>query len=653
MSTYSQAPRIDLDARAAELKEKLLRSRSQIQSQAPPVSLPADANDIADLISSISASVSRSSETARSHIKEQYKTESVAPPSDILSKEKRLQDESPVPTPTSVTTQNITPAPEVFPAPTSLSAGQPVEPKSVQAREGNSQSAATDAQLPPRRPTNEPIGQGEACPQTSAQKFSGESRTETNRNNELRSEQAQLTPTKPPTHISLNGEVKSRSDAPMHNLSAEYQSMESETNDDRPGHSEAEASDEVFARLLNQLPDLRDFLEMTDYYNVEARTRRLSRFRRAKALAAEKRRIEEEERKLREEEELEMRLQGPTVARLTSVIPSALSVSDSNTIPTPVTPSMKSINGGEGGETPRAVPVKRELELDSHEARQDKVPRLEGPPPSARYRDLDDKPQKDMNREERCSRRELSPPREDRHRQSPLSRPPCRDGNRSEDSRREDRYKGEDNRYREPERRPSYPIHVDLGGKGDTRFFLLKSFNDDNVRRCMEENLWTTQIPNAEILAKAFAGCKNVILFFSVNKSKAFQGYARMVSPPSPDNPRPSFIKTIHWETSDPFRVQWLSKTTVEFWRIGDIKNPYNDNQPVLVGKDGQEIEAECGRALLREMENCALAAEAGNRMVEDSRRYGGPTRPPVERYHVGRRDSGGGRFSWDRYRGY
>lgn len=62
----------------------------------------------------------------------------------------------------------------------------------------------------------------------------------------------------------------------------------------------------------------------------------------------------------------------------------------------------------------------------------------------------------------------------------------------------------------------------------------------------------------------------------------------------------------IHWETTHPFRLEWLSTTEVEFYRIGHLKNSLNENQPVLVGKDGQEIEDECGRQLLKEMETIA-----------------------------------------------
>jgi len=62
----------------------------------------------------------------------------------------------------------------------------------------------------------------------------------------------------------------------------------------------------------------------------------------------------------------------------------------------------------------------------------------------------------------------------------------------------------------------------------------------------------------------------------------------------------------INWDTSHPFRVEWISKVSVEFYRIGHLKNSYNENMPVLVGKDGQEIEEECGRALVYEMQSYA-----------------------------------------------
>ena len=61
--------------------------------------------------------------------------------------------------------------------------------------------------------------------------------------------------------------------------------------------------------LLDQVPDLKEWLELTEFHNVESRRRKLDRYRRAKRLAAEKRRIEEEEQKLFEEEERDSNVQ--------------------------------------------------------------------------------------------------------------------------------------------------------------------------------------------------------------------------------------------------------------------------------------------------------------------------------------------------------
>ncbi|KAH8879598.1 YTH-domain-containing protein [Thozetella sp. PMI_491] len=142
----------------------------------------------------------------------------------------------------------------------------------------------------------------------------------------------------------------------------------------------------------------------------------------------------------------------------------------------------------------------------------------------------------------------------------------------------------------------------------DTRFFIVKSFNEENVYKCMEDGVWATQMQNGEVLTTAFAQCKSVILFFSINKSKAFQGFARMSTAPSPDTPRPRWLSGMHWDTTPPFRVEWLSMTEVGFQWIGHIKNTLNENRPVLVGRDGQEIEEQAGRELFQEM---ALIAES------------------------------------------
>lgn len=96
-----------------------------------------------------------------------------------------------------------------------------------------------------------------------------------------------------------------------------------------------------------------------------------------------------------------------------------------------------------------------------------------------------------------------------------------------------------------------------------------------------------------------------------------------MTTAPSPDTPRPSWIKGIHWEASPPFRVEWLSTTEVEFYHIGHLRNKLNEDLPVLVGKDGQEIEEGCGRRLLEEMEPIIRSKQ--DHLYRDPGRGGSP----------------------------
>jgi YTH domain-containing protein 1 len=42
---------------------------------------------------------------------------------------------------------------------------------------------------------------------------------------------------------------------------------------------------------------------------------------------------------------------------------------------------------------------------------------------------------------------------------------------------------------------------------------------------CILQSIWTTQVENGEIFKSAFLKYKNVVLVFSVNQSRAFQGY--------------------------------------------------------------------------------------------------------------------------------
>ncbi|KAL9038985.1 MAG: hypothetical protein Q9180_002801 [Flavoplaca navasiana] len=152
---------------------------------------------------------------------------------------------------------------------------------------------------------------------------------------------------------------------------------------------------------------------------------------------------------------------------------------------------------------------------------------------------------------------------------------------------------------------------VDLKA-GDTRYFIIKSWNVENVEAAQRECIWATQPHNLGNLTEAFNTCRNVILVFSVNNSRAFQGYARMLTLPSPSIPAPSWQSALLWPSTDPFRIQWLTVAETRFNRVGHLKNKCNDGQPVLVGRDGQEIEGVVGRKLCEVIDGVAEEVEEG-----------------------------------------
>ncbi|KAL7904400.1 YT521-B-like domain-containing protein [Trichoderma velutinum] len=141
----------------------------------------------------------------------------------------------------------------------------------------------------------------------------------------------------------------------------------------------------------------------------------------------------------------------------------------------------------------------------------------------------------------------------------------------------------------------------------ESRYFLVKSFNAKNVEMSQRDGLWTTTARNSATFANAFKYYKNVFLIFSVNKSKAFQGYARMTSPPTTTIPPAKWMDNISWKPGPPFRIQWLSTRRTEFWRLNDLKNPLNDGEPVFVGRDGQEFPESCGRKMVRVLDRRLL----------------------------------------------
>ncbi|EER23559.1 YT521-B-like family protein [Coccidioides posadasii C735 delta SOWgp] len=145
------------------------------------------------------------------------------------------------------------------------------------------------------------------------------------------------------------------------------------------------------------------------------------------------------------------------------------------------------------------------------------------------------------------------------------------------------------------------------GGRYETKFFILKSLSLENVIASQHEGTWSTQVKNIDKLVDAYNSARHVVLFFSVNHSKAFQGFACMESlPGDPDVPIPRWADSYNWEPSPPFRVRWINTAVTSFKQVAHLTNAYNDNMLVFVGRDGQEIEPRCG------LELCSILDRSG-----------------------------------------
>ena len=62
--------------------------------------------------------------------------------------------------------------------------------------------------------------------------------------------------------------------------------------------------------------------------------------------------------------------------------------------------------------------------------------------------------------------------------------------------------------------------------------------------------------------------------------------------------PAPGWSTKLLWNSSGSFHICWITISETRFNRVGHLKNAFNDNQAVLVGRDGQEIDKNCGARL-------------------------------------------------------
>ncbi|KAK1375559.1 30-kDa cleavage and polyadenylation specificity factor 30 [Heracleum sosnowskyi] len=135
--------------------------------------------------------------------------------------------------------------------------------------------------------------------------------------------------------------------------------------------------------------------------------------------------------------------------------------------------------------------------------------------------------------------------------------------------------------------------------QGISRYFIVKSCNRENFELSVQQGVWATQRSNEAKLNEAFDSVENVILIFSVNRTRNFQGCAKMTSKigGSVGGGNWKYAHgTAHYGRN--FSVKWLKLCELSFHKTRHLRNPYNENLPVKISRDCQELEPSVGEQL-------------------------------------------------------
>ncbi|GMI74236.1 evolutionarily conserved C-terminal region 2 [Hibiscus trionum] len=151
---------------------------------------------------------------------------------------------------------------------------------------------------------------------------------------------------------------------------------------------------------------------------------------------------------------------------------------------------------------------------------------------------------------------------------------------------------------REQYNREEFPVDYD-----DAKFFVIKSYSEDDVHKSIKYSVWASTPNGNKKLDAAYheaqqkSGHCPIFLFFSVNTSGQFVGLAEMVGPVD-------FQKNVEFWQQDKwtgcFPVKWHIVKDVPNNSLKHITLENNENKPVTNSRDTQEIKIEQGLKLLK-----------------------------------------------------
>ncbi|CAA7018726.1 unnamed protein product [Microthlaspi erraticum] len=144
----------------------------------------------------------------------------------------------------------------------------------------------------------------------------------------------------------------------------------------------------------------------------------------------------------------------------------------------------------------------------------------------------------------------------------------------------------------------------------DAKFFVIKSYSEDNVHKSVKYSVWASTKNGNKKLDAAYREAKKrevacpVFLLFSVNASAQFCGVAEMVGPVD-FNTSVEYWQQDRW--SGHFPVKWLIVKDVPNSLFRHIIIESNDHKPVTNSRDTQEVGLEQGVEMLEIFKSCEM----------------------------------------------
>ena len=142
------------------------------------------------------------------------------------------------------------------------------------------------------------------------------------------------------------------------------------------------------------------------------------------------------------------------------------------------------------------------------------------------------------------------------------------------------------------------PRTFDLTANG-ARFFIIKSYSEDDIHRSIKHNIWCSTRLGNKRLDQAYSelnGKGAVYLFFSANGSGHFCGMAQMKSAVDYSSYSGVWVQE-RWKGQ--FCVRWLYIKDVPNGKFRHILLQNNENRPVTQSRDTQEVPHEQARKVL------------------------------------------------------